>query len=84
VKGGTYIYECYPDLDAMFEQQAVELDRGKRAEILARMQQILYETGDRHASRSLPSSMASDLGSASPISTGSQSSRIRRRMKTWR
>jgi peptide/nickel transport system substrate-binding protein len=43
VKGGAYAYGSYPDLDAMFEQQAVELDHGKRAEILTRMQQILYE-----------------------------------------
>ncbi len=42
-KGGAYAYGSYPDLDAMFEQQAVELDHGKRAEILNRMQQILYE-----------------------------------------
>jgi len=27
----------------MFEQQAVELDHGKRAAILTKMQQILYE-----------------------------------------
>jgi peptide/nickel transport system substrate-binding protein len=43
VKGGAYAYGSYPDLDAMFEQQAVELDHGKRAEILDKMQQILYE-----------------------------------------
>ncbi len=43
VKGGAYAYGSYPDLDAMFEQQAVELDHGKRAEILTKMQQILYE-----------------------------------------
>lgn len=43
VKGGAYSYGSYPDLDAMFDQQAVELDHGKRAEILNRMQQILYE-----------------------------------------
>jgi len=43
VKGGAYAYGSYPDLDAMFEQQAVELDHGKRTEILTRMQQILYE-----------------------------------------
>src|SRR5271157_145778 len=43
VKGGAYVYGSYPDLDAMFAQQAVELDHGKRAEILTRMQQILYE-----------------------------------------
>jgi peptide/nickel transport system substrate-binding protein len=43
VKGGAYVYGSYPDLDALFEQQAVELDHGKRADILTRMQQILYE-----------------------------------------
>jgi len=43
VKGGAYAYGSYPDLDAMFEQQAVELDHGKRTEMLNKMQQILYE-----------------------------------------
>ena len=43
VKGGAYVYGNYPDLDAMFEQQAVELDHGKRAAILTKMQEILYE-----------------------------------------
>ena len=43
VKGGAYVYGDYPDLDAMFEQQAVELDHAKRAAILTKMQQILYE-----------------------------------------
>jgi peptide/nickel transport system substrate-binding protein len=43
VKGGAYAYGSYPDLDAMFDQQAVELDHGRRAEILTKMQQILYE-----------------------------------------
>jgi peptide/nickel transport system substrate-binding protein len=43
VKGGAYVYGDYPDIDALFEQQAVELDHGKRAEILTKMQQILYE-----------------------------------------
>jgi peptide/nickel transport system substrate-binding protein len=43
VKGGAYTYGSYPDLDAMFELQAVELDHGKRAEMLNKMQQILYE-----------------------------------------
>ena len=27
VKGGTYAYGSYPDIDALFPQQAVELDR---------------------------------------------------------
>ena len=43
VKGGAYVYGNYPDIDAMFEQQAVELDHGKRAALLAKMQEILYE-----------------------------------------
>jgi peptide/nickel transport system substrate-binding protein len=43
VKGGAYVYGSYPDIDALFEQQAVELDHGKRAAILTKMQQILYE-----------------------------------------
>ncbi len=43
IKGGAYAYGSYPDLDEMFAQQAVELDHGKRAEILNRMQKILYE-----------------------------------------
>jgi peptide/nickel transport system substrate-binding protein len=42
-KGGSYAYGSYPDLDEMFQQQAVELDHGKRAAILNRMQQIMYE-----------------------------------------
>jgi peptide/nickel transport system substrate-binding protein len=43
VKGGAYAYGSYPDLDAMFQEQAVELDHGRRAETLNKMQQILYE-----------------------------------------
>jgi peptide/nickel transport system substrate-binding protein len=43
VKGGAYVYGSYPDLDAMFDQQAVELDHAKRADMLTKMQQIVYE-----------------------------------------
>src|SRR6185369_5435836 len=43
VKGGAYAYGSYPDVDAMFDQQAVELDHGKRAAMLTKMQQIIYE-----------------------------------------
>ena len=43
VKGGTYVYGSYPDIDAMFQQQAVELDHNKRAAILQKMQQLAYE-----------------------------------------
>lgn len=42
-KGGAYSYGGYPDLDKLFEQQAVELDHGKRAEVLNEMQQIVYD-----------------------------------------
>ena len=30
VKGGTYVYGSYPDIDELFQQQAVELDHKKR------------------------------------------------------
>src|SRR5258708_13822902 len=42
VKGGTYAYGSYPDVDELFEQQAVELDHKKRAAILDKMQRLLY------------------------------------------
>jgi peptide/nickel transport system substrate-binding protein len=43
VKGGAYVYGSYPDLDALYQQQAAELDHKKRAAILEKMQQILAE-----------------------------------------
>ena len=43
VKGGVFVYGSYPDLDALYQQQAVELDRSKREAILHRMQEIVYE-----------------------------------------
>jgi peptide/nickel transport system substrate-binding protein len=43
VKGGTYAYGSYPEIDELFPQQAVELDTTKRAAILTRMQQLLHE-----------------------------------------
>ena len=43
VTGGTYAYGGYPDLDGLFREQAVELDRAKRETILHRMQQIIHE-----------------------------------------
>jgi peptide/nickel transport system substrate-binding protein len=43
VKGGPYVYGSYPDLDAMFAEQARENDRAKRTGLLHRMQQILHE-----------------------------------------
>jgi peptide/nickel transport system substrate-binding protein len=43
VKGGAYVYGSYPDIDALYQQQAAELDHKKRAAILDKMQQILAE-----------------------------------------
>jgi peptide/nickel transport system substrate-binding protein len=43
VKGGVFAYGSYPDMDALYQQQAVELDRGKREAILHKMQQLVYE-----------------------------------------
>jgi peptide/nickel transport system substrate-binding protein len=43
VKGGAYVYGSYPDIDTLYPQQAVELNRKKRAEILDKMQQLVAE-----------------------------------------
>ena len=43
VKGGTYAYGSYPDLDELFRQQAAELDQKKRGAILENMQRIVHE-----------------------------------------
>jgi peptide/nickel transport system substrate-binding protein len=43
VKGGTYVYGSYPDVDELFKQQAAELDPERRTAILEKMQQILSE-----------------------------------------
>jgi peptide/nickel transport system substrate-binding protein len=45
VKGGTYAYGSYPDIDELFQQQAVELDHKKRAanpreDAAARLRQV--------------------------------------------
>ena len=43
VKDGAFVYGSYPDIDALFPQQAVELNPKQRAAILAKMQQLVYE-----------------------------------------
>jgi len=43
VKGGPFAYGSYPDIDALFQQQAAELNRTKREAILHRMQQMMHE-----------------------------------------
>jgi peptide/nickel transport system substrate-binding protein len=43
VKDGAYAYGNYPDIDALFEQQAAELDTAKRTALLQRAQQLVHE-----------------------------------------
>ena len=43
VKGGTYVYGNYPDIDALFEQQATEMNRAKRTELLRQLQQLVHD-----------------------------------------
>jgi peptide/nickel transport system substrate-binding protein len=40
---GSYAYGGYPDIDELFEQQAVERDRTKREALLHRVQQLTIE-----------------------------------------
>jgi peptide/nickel transport system substrate-binding protein len=43
VKGGTYAYGSYPDIDELFDRQGSELDAKKRAAMLEKMQQLVHE-----------------------------------------
>ena len=43
VKGGAWVYDSYPDIDALYPKQADELDEKKRTAILDEMQQLVYE-----------------------------------------
>jgi peptide/nickel transport system substrate-binding protein len=43
VKGGPYAYGNYPDIDALYRQQAADLNQKTRAEILDKMQQLVHE-----------------------------------------
>ena len=43
VKGGAYAYGNYPDIDALFAEQSVELDVAKRTKMLNDIQQIVHE-----------------------------------------
>jgi peptide/nickel transport system substrate-binding protein len=42
-KGGTYVYGSYPDIDALFQEQATELDGKKREATLHKIQELVYE-----------------------------------------
>jgi peptide/nickel transport system substrate-binding protein len=43
VKGGTYAYGNYPEIDELFARQANETDRAKREELLFKIQQIAHD-----------------------------------------
>ena len=43
VKGGPYAYGDYPEIDALYAQQATELRHEKRAELLDKMQQLIHQ-----------------------------------------
>jgi len=43
ISGGIWAYGGYPDLDALFQKQAAELDRTKREAILHELQQLVSE-----------------------------------------
>jgi peptide/nickel transport system substrate-binding protein len=43
VKGGPNVYGSYPDIDALFPQQAKEMDLKKRAAVLDKMQQLVHD-----------------------------------------
>ncbi len=43
VKGGTFVYGSYPDIDGLYQQQATELDQKRRAATLEKMQVLVHE-----------------------------------------
>jgi peptide/nickel transport system substrate-binding protein len=43
VKGGTFVYGNYPDIDGLFQQQAVEMDRKRREAMLHKIQELVYQ-----------------------------------------
>ncbi|MBI3513652.1 MAG: ABC transporter substrate-binding protein [Proteobacteria bacterium] len=42
VKGGTYVYGNYAEIDALFDQQAVDLNPERRTATLHKMQQLVH------------------------------------------
>ncbi len=41
--GGAYVYGSYADIDGLFGEQAIEMDRKKREATLHRLQQLIHE-----------------------------------------
>jgi peptide/nickel transport system substrate-binding protein len=52
VKGGAYAYGSYPDIDALYPQQADELDHEKRAAILEKCSSSFTRSRYMHQSGS--------------------------------
>jgi len=42
-KGSAYVYGSYPDIDALFQEQASVLDRTRREAMLHRIQELVHE-----------------------------------------
>ena len=42
-KGGAYVYGSYPEIDALFQEQAAELDAKKREATLRKIQELVHE-----------------------------------------
>ena len=43
IGGGQFVYGVYPDLDALFKDQAAEPDRKKREALLNKIQQLMHD-----------------------------------------
>jgi len=43
VAGGPYAYGSYPDIDALFTEQAAQMDQARRQAILHRLQQLVHD-----------------------------------------
>jgi peptide/nickel transport system substrate-binding protein len=43
VKDGAFCYGSYPDIDALYPKQAIELDHGRRAQLLRQMQELVHD-----------------------------------------
>jgi len=43
ISGAPYAYGGYPDIDGLFDEQAVELDRKRREATLQRIQQLVHD-----------------------------------------
>jgi peptide/nickel transport system substrate-binding protein len=43
VKDGIYVYGSYADVDGLFQEQGAELDRGRRAATLEKIQQLIAD-----------------------------------------